>query len=164
MHKKSKTCIATTKMLATSSQAIAPTPIDKEDISEILQEVQKCNFFVSLPQEKIAMIFLNKFKSINLYQLRHMQGIQSDMYKEKDYIQLKKGLLRFKKTSRLLKDYGFFVQEVWQKTFHNYLMIMTFFFGKKNPQLNVKINNFYDTINQLSKVYEWQEAVFLLAI
>ena len=88
-----------------------------------------------------------------------MQGIQYDTYKERDHMQLEGGVLQLKKTSGSLKDYGSSVQEVWQEAFHNYLTIMTFFFSKGNPELNARISNFYSTINQLSKVYEWQGAV-----
>jgi hypothetical protein len=50
---------------------------EKNDmINEIFSKVQALNVrYVELSQEEIVKIFLNKFKSINLYRLRYMRDL-----------------------------------------------------------------------------------------
>lgn len=61
--------------------------------------------FVGLPQE-IIKILQNKFKLINLYRLRHMQGLTFEAYQDKERIGIEDGILKLRKTSGTCKDYG----------------------------------------------------------
>ena len=61
---------------------------------------------------------------------------------------------------RLWKEF----HEVWGEAFINYTAIIVSLFGKEAPTVHTALTQFYGNILQLSKVYEWQEAVLPMAI
>ena len=109
-------------------------------------------------------IFHNKFKPINLYRLRHMQGLWFESYRDHDRIGIEDGMLLLRKNSGTYKDFGKSFYEVWSEAFITYTSIIVFLFGATAPDLHSIITIFSTKILQLAKVYEWQEAVLPLAI
>ena len=73
---------------AATADTIAPPPRkivmeDDDIIVEVPQEVMNITLsFASLPQEEIVCIFHNKFKPINFYRLRHIQGLRFDTFQD----------------------------------------------------------------------------------
>ncbi len=120
--------------------------------------------FVGLPQEEILKIFQNKFKPINLYRLRHMRGLTFEADKDEERIGIEDGMLKLRKTSGTYKDYGSSFYGVWSEAFINYTSIMVSLFGATAPHLQAALIQFYGLGLQLSKVYDWKEALLPLAI
>ncbi len=153
---------------ATTAAAPARKPMaDKEhDITgEVPTEVMSITLrFEGLSKEEIVMIFQNKIKPINLYRLRHMRGVRFDSLHDQDCIGIEDGMLKLRKTSVTYKDFGKSFYEVWADAFHNYTSILVSLFGREVPDLHSALAEFYTNIYKLSKVYEWQEAVFPMAI
>ena len=56
---------------------------------KFLSKFQTSPQFIGLPQEDIVIIFWDKFKPINLYRLRHMQGLTFKAYKDKERLVLR---------------------------------------------------------------------------
>ncbi len=73
-------------------------------------------------------------------------------------------MLKLRKTSRTYKDFSKSFYEVWADAFHNYTTILVSLFGREVPDLHSALAEFYNNIYELSKVYEWQEAVLPMAI
>lgn len=109
---------------------------DKDLQGEVPPKVSDLSFqFVELPQEEIVKIFRNKFKRINLYQLRHIRGLIFEAYQDEEKIEFKDGMLKLQKTSKIYKDYGSSFYEVWSEAFINYTSIMVSLFGAIAPCL-----------------------------
>ncbi len=165
MVKESKACVA-----AAASATIAPPPRkivmeDDDIIGEVPQEVINITLrFAGLSQEEIIRIFHNKFKPINLYRLRHMRGLRFDTFQEQERIGIEYGMLRLRKTSVTYKDFGKSIHEVWSEAFHNYTTILVSLFEKEAPDLHNTLAELHSNIYELSTVYEWQDAVLLMAI
>ncbi len=62
------------------------------------------------------------------------------------------------------KDFGKSFYEVWADAYHNYTTILVSVFGREVLDLYSALAEFYTNIYKLSTVYEWQEAVFPMAI
>ena len=157
MRKESDARIAAaTAAAAVSTLTSAPPRMDCVDDSkgEIPQEANRVGRqFAGLPQEEIVRICLNRFKPINLYRLRHMCGTRYEAFRDEE-----------PRTPGTYKDYGKSFMEVWSESFYNYTAIMDAFFGRVAPDLQLALLRFYGVILQLSKVYDWQEAVLPMAI
>lgn len=93
-----------------------------------------------------------------------MRGLRFDSMQDHDRVGIEDGMLRLRKTSGTYKDFGKSFYEVWADTFHNYTTILVSLFGKEAPDLHAALAKFYSCIYELSTVYEWQEAVLLMAI
>lgn len=120
--------------------------------------------FVGLPQEEIVKIFQNKYKPINFYRLRHMRGLTFEAYRNKEKIGIEDGLLKLRKALGTYKDYRSSFYKVYLKAFINYTSILVSLFGATAPQLQPALTRFYELILQLSKFYDWKEALLSLAI
>ncbi len=153
---------------ATTAAAPARRPMadEEDDITvEVPTEVMSITLrFASLLQEEIVRIFQKKFKPINLYRLRHSRGLRIDSLHDQDHIGIEDGIHKLRKTSGTYKDFGKSFYEVWADVFHNYTTILVSLFGREVPDLHSALVKFYTNIYELSKVYEWQEAVLLMAI
>jgi hypothetical protein len=162
------------RITATAAAVVASNPatnkirsMNEEDdlIGEIPSEVQALNVrYAGLPQDEIVKIFVNKFKPINLYRLRHMRGLQYDKLNDMDRIGIEDGMLKLRKTSGTYKDFGKSFHEVWSESFLNYTSIMVSLFGKTAPDLHAALSAFHNDIYQLSRVYEWQDALLPMTI
>ncbi|MCJ1423227.1 hypothetical protein MMC29_001109 [Sticta canariensis] len=109
--------------------------------------------FAGLPQEEILRICLDWFKPVNLYRLRHLCGTRYEAFRDEE-----------PRMPGTYKNYGKSFIEVWSEPFHNYTAIMDAFFGPVVPDLQLALLRFYGVILQLSKVYDWREAVLPMAI
>ncbi len=121
-------------------------------------------WFAGLLEKEIVRISRDKFKLINLYRLPQMRGLRFDSLHDQDRIGIEDGMLKLRKTSETYKDFGKSFYEVWADVFHNYTTILVSLFGREVPDLHSALAEFYTNIYKLSKVYEWQEAVLLMAI
>ncbi len=170
----SASAAASASATAASASAISTTEgaqarmstVEEDDITdEVPLKVTSITLrFAGLPQEEIVRIFQNKFKPINFYHLCHMRRLQFDPLQNYDRIGIEDGMLRLRKTSGIYKDFGKFFYEVWADVFQNYTNIFDFLFSKKASDLHTTFLEFYSNIYELSLVYEWQNAVFLIAI
>lgn len=73
-------------------------------------------------------------------------------------------MLKLRKTSGTYKDYGSSFYEVWSEAFINYTSIMVSLFGVTAPGLHAALTQFYGLVLQLSKVYDWKQALLPMAI
>ena len=149
---------------ATAVAAAAPAQENEENffIGEISSAVfLVANKYSGLPKEKIARIFANKFRPHNLYKLRHLQGW--DKKDQKKNIFIKDGRMRLKQASGNLRDFGT-SSAIWSELFLNYSSILVNFFGVAFLSLFYAFLKFHDQILKLGRIYEWQNAVFPLAI
>ena len=107
-----------THMAASVAATIDPPPrkiVMKHDdiIGQVPLEIMNIKLrFANLPPQEIQCIFHNKFKTINLYRLRHMQRIRFDTFQDKERIGIEDGILRLQKTSRIYKNFGKSFHEV----------------------------------------------------
>ncbi len=83
-------------------------------------------------------IFHNRFKSINLYRLRHMRGHHYDSLHDQERIGIENGMLRLRKVSGTYKDFGKSFYEIWSENFLNYSSIMVSLFARI---LELRINH-----------------------
>lgn len=131
----------------------------------IVGEVTNISLSVAgLPQEEIIRIFHNQFKAINLYRLRHMQGLRYEGFQDRERIGIEDGMLRLRKPSGTYRDFGKRVHEIWGEAFINYTAIIVSLFGIEASILLTALCQFYGNILQLSRIYEWQAAVLPVAI
>ncbi len=93
-----------------------------------------------------------------------MRKLYFNSMEDHDHISIEDGMLKLRKTSGTYKDFGMFFYKVWANTFHNYTTIFVSLFGKEVPDFHAALAKFYSCIDELSIVYKWQEAVFLMAI
>lgn len=157
---------AATAAAAGATQASKRLGMEDDDIiGEVPPEVENISLsFAGLPQEEIVRIFHNRLKASNLYRLRHIRGLRYEAFQDQERIGIEDGMWRLRKTSGTYKDFGKSFHEVWGEAFINYTAILLSLFGKEAPNLHTAITQFYGNILQLSKVYEWQEAVLPMAI
>jgi hypothetical protein len=109
-------------------------------------------------------IFLNKFKLINLYRLRHMRELQFNKLNDINRIEIENEMLKLKKTSRIYKNFNKTFHEIWSKFFLNYIFIMISLFEKIVLNLHAVLTIFHNDVYQLSRVYEWQNVLLLITI
>ena len=81
-------------------------------------------------------IFHKNFKAINLYRLRHMQGLRFESYRDHDRIGIEDGMLRLRKNSGTYKDFGKSFYEVLSEAFITYTSISVSLFGATAPDLH----------------------------
>ena len=150
--------------LAIARAAAAPTQGNEEDslTGELSPAVLLvANKYPGLPKEEIARIFANKFRPQNLYKLRHLQG--RDEKDQEENIFIKDGHMKLKRASGNLRDFGP-SPAIWSESFLKYSSILVNFFGVAFPSLFYVLLKFHDQILKLGRIYEWQNAVFPLAI
>ncbi len=144
----------------------AVTPRNQIDEEELVGEISLATLLVAskypgLPKAEIAQIFANKFRSENLYKLRHLKGWE---YKDRDEnITIENGLMKLKRITRTLRDLRS-IWDIWSKSFINYCMILVDFFGITFPTLHCILLFYYTKVRKLSKIYKWQTAILLLVI
>lgn len=78
----------------------------------------------------------NKFKAINLYRLRHMQGLRYDALQDQERIGIEDRMLRLRRTSRSYKDFRKSFIDIWSEAFLNYSTIFISLSGKEAPDLH----------------------------
>lgn len=141
-------------------------PDRKDDIiDEIPLEVKNTTLkFAGLPQEEIANIYHNKFRPINLYRLRHVQSLNYERSQNQERIGIEDRMSRLKERSGLYRTFGKSFYDVWSESFTNYSLIMASLFGPTSPNLHFALIRFYGDVLQLSKVYDWHEALLPMAI
>lgn len=93
-----------------------------------------------------------------------MRGLSFEAYQDEERIGIEDGMLKFRKSSGSYKDYGSSFYEVWSDAFINYTSILVSLFGTTAPHLQASLTQFYGTVLQLSKVYDWKEALLPLVI
>lgn len=71
--------------------------------------------------------------------------------------------MKIKKVTGTLRDFGNTI-DIWSDGFLNYPMELVDFFGVASPSLFRSLLMFHYKIRQLSRIYEWQHAVYPLAI
>lgn len=71
--------------------------------------------------------------------------------------------MKIKKVTRTLYNFGNTI-DIWSDGFLNYAMVMLDFFGVGFPSLFQLFQSYHSKICQLSRIYDWQHAVFPLAI
>lgn len=116
-----------------------------------------CLSFAGLPQEEIVRIFHNRFKAINLYRLQHMRELRYEAFQDQERISIENRMLNiqriWKELPRGLED------GIYQLHRHPGIAVR-----QRSPSLHTVLTQFYGNILQLSKAYEWQEAVLPMAI
>lgn len=144
--------------------AAAPrTPVYEDDwIEEISPEISLvARRYPGLPKAEVARIFSNRFRPERLHKLRYFDGRE-----EKDRDEnagIKGDCKKIKRVMGTLRDFGS-TFDIWSKCFINYCMIMMDFFGAAFPTLFRVLLLFHNKIQELSEIYEWQNAVLPLAI
>jgi hypothetical protein len=100
--------IAAVVIAAISADAFKNRSMNEKDdlINEILAEVQALNVrYAELSQKEIVKIFLNKFKLINLYRLRHMRDLQYNKLNDMNRIEIENEMLRLRKIFDIYKNF-----------------------------------------------------------
>ncbi len=170
LRKESEARVAAATSLANAQVPQAPVPRalvgeDDEIQGEIPLKVLDISLqFVGFPQEEIIKIFQNKFKPINLYRFRHIRRLSFEAYKDEERIGIKDGMLKLRKTLGSYKDYSNSFYEVLSEAFINYISILVPLFGATVLRLQAALTQFYGLVLQLSKVYDWKEALLPIAI
>ena len=93
-----------------------------------------------------------------------MHGLRFDAFQVYNRIGIEDGMLRLLKTSGTYKDFGKFFYNVWADAFYNYTTIFVFLFSKETSDFHTALAEFYSNVYELSTVYEWHDAVLLMAI
>ncbi len=93
-----------------------------------------------------------------------MRGLSFEAYKDEEQIGIEDGMLKLRKTSGSYKDYSHSFYKVWSEAFINYTSILVSLFGATVPHFQATLTQFYGLMLQLSKVYDWKEALFPMAI
>lgn len=135
---------------------------------DIPSEVQAlATQFAGLPMGEISKIFADKFHPMNLYKLRHFGGCEEDTYQVQIWIDID-GAPKLRKI--MIGSYKDYENNniIWSEAFLNYMMILISFFGNNNnnihPALYFALVKFHRKIIDLSRKYQWQEAVLPLAL
>lgn len=98
---------------------------DENQQDEVLPEVSDLSFqFVGLLQEEIVKIFWNKFKLINFYRLRQIQGLTFETYQNKNRVAIEDVMLKLRKTLGAYYDYDSSFYDIWSDVFINYTLIL----------------------------------------
>lgn len=139
------------------------TPVYEEDwIEESSQEtLLVARRYPGLPKAEIALIFSNRFRPRSLHRLRHFDGREEKDHDENTAI--KDDCKKTEPVMGTLRDFGS-TFGIWSECFINYCMIMMDFFGAAFPTLFRVLLLFHNKIQELSEIYEWQNAVLPLAI
>jgi hypothetical protein len=130
---------------------------DDDDADEISLEVKSHHVrFVSLLSNEIVKIFNEKFKSINLYKLRHMRDFNHEFFKNQNRIDFEKNdqLKNLKKTIEIFKNFEKTFYEIYFETFINYQIMIISLFVKISSNLFVTLIKFYQKILELVKLYD----------
>ena len=93
-----------------------------------------------------------------------MRGLSFEAYQDDEKIGIEDGMLKLRKTSGNYKDYVNNFYKVWSEAFINYTSIIVLLFGITAPRFQAAVTRFYSLVIQLSKVYNWKEALLPLAI
>lgn len=111
--------------------------------------------YAGLPKAEIARIFAYKFRPENLYryELRHLKRREDKDRDENITIEI--GVMKLKQATGTLRDFGS-TWDICSKDFIDYSMIC--------PTLPHVLLLYYTKVCKLSKINEWQTAIFLLAI
>jgi hypothetical protein len=119
-----------------------------DDEDEISSEIKAHRIrFAELLENEIVKIFIDKFKSINIYKLRHMRDLTHDFYYDQNRIEIENDQLKsLKKTIRIYKNF--------EKFFINYLLIVLILFAKSSSNIEVTLIKFYQKILKLAKLYD----------
>lgn len=156
-NKESRARIAATQSGAGSAAAPRNRVDEEKPVGEIIPAaLLVASRYPGIPKAEIARIFANKFRPENLYKLRHLKG---RVDKDRD----ENGPMKLKRAIGTLHNFGS-TWDIWSESFINYCMIMVDFFGITFPTLHRALLLYYTKIYKLSKIYEWQTAVLLLAI
>ena len=138
----------------------------REDKEASIYEISPVIFSIasrypSLPKAKITQIYKNRFKLKNLYKLYHLKD-----YEDKDRdenIIFEYTQMTIKKVIATLRNFGNTIN-IWSDAFLNYSMVMVEFFGVIFLFLFRILLIYHSKICHLSQIYNWQHAVFPLAI
>ncbi|MCJ1359938.1 MAG: hypothetical protein MMC33_009941 [Icmadophila ericetorum] len=139
---------------STIYQLEGEAPIPPEAMSAI-------NLRPDLPRDEIKRIYLNTFTPKNLYKLTE-GSIINDNHREQNMV-LEGESIKFVRTTGTYKDYGKDAQ-IWSEGFLNYLYIMQHFHGSKHNNLCGEMILFHSHVIRLSRVYDWSNAVVILAL
>lgn len=153
------TVTTTTIAVATSRATAAAQPqkrlviIEEDDITgEVLLLVMNMSLhFASLLYKEFVKIFCNKFKPINLCQLRHIGDLWFNVLYNYDQIGIKNRMLQLWKSLGIYKNSGKSFYKVWIDIFYNYITIPVFFFRKKTPDFHNAFGVFYAKVYKQSK-------------
>jgi hypothetical protein len=130
---------------------------DDDDVNEIFLEVKSHHVrFVSLSSNERIKIFNEKFKSINLYKLRHMRNLNHEFFENQNRIDFEDNdqLKNLKKTIEILKNFEKTFYEIYFETFINYQIMIISLFVKISSNLFVTLIKFYQKILELVKLYD----------
>lgn len=128
---------------------------------EMPKEVQNlADQLMGIPQREIEKIFRNKFRPMNLYELRFIKG-REDMYQYEIYVENR--VVKVRREAGSFKDYGE-DSEIWSEAFLNYAVILVALFGVSNPTLHFALYSFHRDVIDLSKIYQWQGSVLPMAL
>lgn len=81
-----------------------------------------------------------------------------------DYVGIEENMLRLRKMLGTYKDFGKIFYELWADVLHYYITILVSLFDKETPDFHAALADFYSCIYEFLIVYDWQEAVFSMAI
>lgn len=130
-----------------------------DEISPIIFSIPNC--YSSLLKTKIAQIYKNYFRYENLYKFHHLKGCKN-INKDSNII-FKYSQIKSQKVTTTLRDFGKTI-EILSENFLNYFMVMINFFKVTFFFFFYALLNYYSKIYYLNQIYNWQYAVFFLAI
>ncbi|MCJ1360831.1 MAG: hypothetical protein MMC33_010840, partial [Icmadophila ericetorum] len=114
-----------------------------------------------LPRVEVGKIFLNTFNPKSLYKLSRAGGYNDN---ERDQNMVLDGdLVKVVKTTGTYKNFGR-DPYIWSEGFLNYINILLHFHASRNVKLIAAVIQFHNRIIQLSKIYQWQDGVLILAL
>jgi hypothetical protein len=127
-----------------------------DDEDKIFSEIKTHRTrFAELLENEIVKIFIDKFKSINIYKLRHMRDLIHDFHYDQNRIEIENDQLKsLKKIMRIYKNFEKIFYEVYSKFFINYLLIVIILFAKSSSNIEVTLIKFYQKILKLAKLYD----------
>lgn len=117
--------------------------------------------YLGLPKAKIAKICKNCFKPENLYKFCYLKGRKNRDRNEN--IIFKYGQIKIKKVTGTFCNFENTIN-IWPDRFLNYDMVMMYFFRVVFPSFFQSLLIFHFKVRHLSQIYDWQHAVFPLAI
>jgi hypothetical protein len=113
------------------------------------------NRFAELSSNEIVKIFIEKFKLINIYKLRHIRDLTHDFYYDQNRIEIESDQIKsLKKIMRIFKNFEKFFYEIYFESFINYQLIVITFFAKSSSDIFVILIKFYQKILELAKLYD----------
>jgi hypothetical protein len=107
---------------ASISKSLTLIKESENDEDKISSEVKTHRTrFAELSSNEIVKIFIEKFKSINIYKLRHMRDLTHDFYYDQNRIEIENDQIKLlKKIMRIFKDFEKFFYEIYFESFINY--------------------------------------------